>query len=74
MEKKLFSVYLTQHATLIFVPEPGVEDLIEAHDLHTLIGDTFAEFGENYKFRNRKTMQPLGTDASKIIIPKGAIF
>lgn len=75
--KKLFTIYLANNGALQFHPEPGVEEMIDAHKLHDLIGDTIAEFGENYRHKNRLTKQNVGgakEDVGRIIIPKGAIF
>ena len=72
--KALFSVFLTNGGNLRFIFEPGVEEMIEQHRLHELVGDVVAEFGENYKFKNRTQVKDLAHDNKRIIIPKGAIF
>lgn len=72
--KHLLNVYLTEKGAIRFIFEPGVEEMIEANRLHELVGDVIAEFGENFKFKNRTHARPMDRDASRIIIPKGAIF
>lgn len=72
--KPLLSIFLTNTGALRFIFEPGAEEMIEANDLHGLVGDVIAEFGENFRFKNRTHVKPNEQDASKIIIPKGAIF
>jgi hypothetical protein len=72
--KKILSVYLTQHGALQFHFEGGAEEMIEANNLHGLIGDVIAEFGENFRHKNRSHLKRMEHDGSKIIIPKGAIF
>lgn len=73
-EKKILSVFLTNRGTLIFRFETGAEEMIEAHHLHGLVGDVIAEFGENFRHKNRTHVSDMGQDDSKIVIPKGGIF
>jgi len=72
--KHILNVYITEKGALRFIFEPGAEEMIEANNLHGLVGDVIAEFGENFRHKNRSHLKTLGHDASKIIIPKGAIF
>jgi hypothetical protein len=72
--KKLLQIYLTREGSLRFIFEPGAEEMIEAHNLHGLVGDVIAEFGENFRFKNRTHTKDLHKDGSRIIIPKGATF
>lgn len=71
-DRLMLKVYLTNTAALRFEFEPGVEEMLEAHQLQKLFGDTVAEFGENYVHKNR--LKQVQSDVSKIVIPKGAIF
>lgn len=72
--KALLSVFLTDKGALRFVFEPEAEAMIESNNLHGLIGDVIAEFGENFRHKNRIHMKPIDADVSRIIIPKGARF
>lgn len=72
--KKILNIYLTQTGALRFIFEPGAEEMIEAHNLHGLVGDVIAEFGENFRFKNRSHLKQMEHDNSRVIIPKGAIF
>ena len=73
--RKVLEIHLTNAGTLRFIFEPGVEEMIEQQQLHELIGDVIAEFGENYRFKNRTHVDDLkGKVGSGIIIPKGATF
>lgn len=72
--KALLSIFLTQTGALQFHFEPGAEEMIEVNKLHGLVGDVIAEFGENFRHKNRAHLKTMEHDASRIIIPKGAIF
>jgi len=72
--KHILNVYITNAGALRFIFEPGAEEMIEEHKLHGLVGDVIAEFGENFRHKNRAHLKTMEHDNSKIIIPKGAIF
>lgn len=72
--KHILNVFLTDTGALRFVFEPGAEEMIEAHGLHGIVGDVIAEFGENFRHKNRSHLKTMEHDNSRIIIPKGAIF
>lgn len=72
--KKILNIYITNTGAMRFIFEPGAEEMIEANKLEALVGDVIAEFGENFRHKNRAHLKDMSADASRIIVPKGAIF